>query len=157
MTAPRAGSNYFNAELQQTLQSKGRSKPAPKQQTIKIIMLSKSHPSYFPMVFTNLFLHALFLFFQTLIFPREHYWYKFHTRVQFIFGSYFLFPASYSYLQEQELQVSLLSFSFWDLANKWFYFQKCWAPNGTSWSQQNKWDALQFWKPHHLFTDILKI
>lgn len=90
MTAPRTGSNYFNAELQEMLQSKGRGRPYTIEQAI-IIMPNKSHPSSFPMVFTNLSLHALFLFFQILIFLREHYWYKFHILIQFIFSSYFYF------------------------------------------------------------------
>ena len=52
-------------------------------------MPSKFHPSSFATVFTNLSLCALFLFFQITIFLREHYWFKFHILLQFIFSSYF--------------------------------------------------------------------
>lgn len=87
MTAPRARSNLFNAELLQIPQSEGRGRPAPRQEIV--IMPSKFHPSSFPMVFTNLSSCALFRFFQIMIFLREHYWFKFHILLQFIFSSYF--------------------------------------------------------------------
>lgn len=50
---------------------------------------SKLHPSSFPMVLTYFLFCALFPFLHITIFPREHYWFKFHILLQFIFSSYF--------------------------------------------------------------------